>query len=109
MPALVVGASMASQFKEHGFPEVRGPNAARHSDLEFLNRVRIEKTATPREFMQPMMCFPPLDWAVIKRRFPELISRDPQIQRQAWTIFAAHPASEPYRTVEKRRRSGTSN
>ena len=100
---------MASQFKEHGFPEVRGPDAARRKHLEFIDRVRIEKTATPREFMQPMCCIPPLDWAVLKHRFPELICPDAEIQAQAWAVFLAHPASEPYRTNEKRRRSGTGN
>lgn len=99
---------MRSQFKEHGFPEARGPNAARHNHLEFVNRVRIESTANNREFMQPMCSIPPLDWAVLKRRFPELINPDAQIQRQAWDTFLAHPASEPYRINEKRRRSGTS-
>ncbi len=94
---------MASQFKEHGFPEARGPNAERRSHLEFLNRVRIEKTAQPREFMQPMCCIPLLDWAVLKVRIPELVSPDIQIKMNAWRIFMAHPASEPYRTVEKRR------
>ncbi len=97
---------MTSQFKEHGFPEVRGPNAERHNHLDFLNRVRIEETAKNREFMQPMVSIPPLDWAVLKRRFPELVAPDPQIQRQAWDVFLAHPASEPYRIKEKRRRCG---
>lgn len=100
---------MDHQFKEHGFPEVRGPNAERRKHLEFLNRVRIEKTATPREFMQPMVCIPPFDWAVLKHRFPELIAPDPEIQRQAWRVFMAHPVSEQYRTIETRRRSGQSN
>ena len=100
---------MASQFKEHGFPEVRGPNPERRKHLEFIDRVRIEKTATPREFMQPMCCIPPQDWAVLKVRFPELIAPDAQIQAQAWAVFLAHPASLQYRTTEARRRSGTNN
>lgn len=98
---------MASQYHEHGFPEERGPNRERHKHLEFMQRVRIEETSRDLEFMHPVMCFPPLDWAVIKRRFPELISPDPQIQRLAWEVFEAHPASEPYRVKEKRRRCGT--
>ena len=69
---------MSNQHKQHGFPEVRGPNAARHNHLAFIDRVRIEKTATPREFMQPMCCIPALDWAVLKVRFPELISPEAQ-------------------------------
>ena len=100
---------MSNQHNEHGFPEIRGPNAARRNHLEFLDRVRIEKTATPREFMQPMCSIPPLDWAVLKRRFPELISPDHEIKTNAWRVFMAHPASEQYRTNEKRRRSGSSN
>ncbi len=100
---------MVHQFNDHGFPETRGPNAERHNHLEFINRVRIEQTAKPREFMQPMCCIPPLDWAVLKNRFPELISPDAQIKTHAWRVFMAHPASEPYRTVEKRRRSGAGN
>ena len=92
-----------SQFKEHGFPEKRGPNRARHNHLEFMNRVRIETAADNREFMGPMMCIPALDWAVLKVRFPELICPDPQIQKQAWDVFAAHPASEPYRTKFRKR------
>ena len=98
---------MAHQFKKYGFPEVRGPNAARHKHLEFLHRVRIEKTATPREFMNPMCSIPGLDWAVLKIRFPELISPDHQIKTNAWRVFMAHPVSEPYRTIETRWRNGT--
>ncbi len=98
-----------SQFNDFGFPETRGPNAERRRHLEFLSRVRIEETPRDLEFMRAMCCIPPLDWAVLKRRFPELISPDPQIQNLAWQIFMAHPASEPYRVWEKRRRCGTGN
>ena len=98
-----------SQFKEHGFPEKRGPNRERRNHLEFINRIRIENVAVAREFMQPMCSIPPLDWAVLKVRFPELVSPDPQIKTLAWHVFMAHPASEPYRIQEKRRRSGTNN
>ncbi len=90
-----------SQFKDFGFPEVRGPNRARRNHLAFMDRVRLEKVATTREFMGPMCCIPPLDWSVLKVRFPELIAPDPQIQKQAWDIFMAHPASLPYRTKER--------
>ena len=100
---------MASQFKEHGFPEKRGPNRERHNHLEFINRVRVEDVAKPREFMQPMCSIPPLDWAVLKRRFPELMSPDAQIKQQAWRVFLLHPASEPYRIKETRRQCGTGN
>lgn len=100
---------MINQFKEHGFPEKRRANPARKKHLELVHRARIEKTPRDLEFMQPMLSIPPLDWAVIKVRFPELLSHDAQIQRLAWDIFLAHPASEPYRMKEKRRRSGTSN
>lgn len=98
-----------NQFKDFGFPEVRGPNRARRTHLGFLHRVRLEKTATNREFMGPMCCIPALDWAVIKVRFPELICKDAQIQKQAWDTFLAHPASMPYRTKERTRRSGLDN
>ena len=98
-----------SQFKDFGFPEKRGPNRARRTHLGFMNRVRIEKIAPNREFMGPMCCIPPLDWAVLKVRFPELIAPDPQIQKQAWDTFLAHPASLPYRSKERTRRSGISN
>lgn len=98
---------MDSQYKQFGFPETREPNAERRRHLEFINRVRIEQTASTREFMGPMACIPALDWAVLKVRFPELISPDQQIQKQAWDVFMAHPASEPYRTKETRRVCGT--
>ncbi len=100
---------MASQYKKHGFPETRGPNRQRRNFLNFLDRVRIEDTARVLDFMAPMASIPALDWAVLKRRFPELVSRDPQIQKHAWDVFMAHPASEPYRTKEKRRTSGSNN
>ncbi len=100
---------MASQYNEHGFPETRPINGARRKHLEFVHRVRSEKVAVNREFMGPMLSIPPLDWSVLKLRFPELISRDPQIQKHAWDVFMAHPASEPYRTKERRRHGGTSN
>ncbi|MEE8481714.1 MAG: hypothetical protein V3S12_00040 [Acidiferrobacterales bacterium] len=74
--------------------------------MELINRVRIESTAQNREFMGPMMSIPPLDWAVLKVRIPELICSDAQIQKRAWDVFAAHPASLPYRTKERRRTSG---
>lgn len=96
-----------SQFKKHGFPETRGPNAARRNHLETMQRVRIEETPRKLDFMGPMACIPALDWEVLKRRFPELISPDTQIQKQAWDIFMAHPASEPYRVKERRRTCGT--
>lgn len=93
-----------SQFNEHGFPETRPPNVARKNHLDFLARVRIENTPRSIEFMGPMACIPALDWAVLKVRFPELISPDTQIQKHAWSIFMAHPASEPYRVKERKRR-----
>lgn len=92
-----------SQFKEHGFPETRPPNVVRQKHLEMMARVRIENTARTLEFMGPMACIPDLDWAVLKVRFPELISPDTQIQKHAWNIFMAHPASEPYRSKERKR------
>ncbi len=92
-----------SQFKEHGFPETRPPNVARKNHLDFLARVRIENTPRILDFMAPMASIPPLDFEVLKVRFPELISRDTQIQKHAWNIFMAHPASEPYRTKERKR------
>ncbi len=91
------------QYNEHDFPEKRGPNRERKKHLELIHRVRVEETAKSREFMGPMMSIPPLDWSVLKVRFPELISLDPQIQKHAWDTFAAHAASEPYRTQFRKR------
>jgi hypothetical protein len=99
---------MANQHKDYGFPEVRGPNAERRNHLEFIDRVRIEGTAGNREFMQPMCSIPPLDWAVLKVRFPELISPDAQIKTNAWRVFMSHSVSAPYRTKERRRVNGSS-
>lgn len=96
-----------SQFKDFGFPEVRGPNRARRDHLQFMDRVRIEQTATNRDFMGPMCCIPAQDWKVLKLRFPELICQDAQIKKQAWDVFMAHPASLPYRTKERVRGNGT--
>lgn len=99
---------MEHQFKKYGFPETRGPNRERARHLQTIDRVRIEKTAVNREFMGPMACIPPLDWTILKVRFPELISPDAQIQKHAWNVFMAHPASEPYRIKERRRTCGES-
>ncbi len=97
------------QFREFGFPELRGPNRARRDHLQFMDRVRKESVANNREFMGPMCSIPALDWAILKVRFPELIAPDPQIQKQAWDVFMAHPASLSYRTTERTRHSGRSN
>ena len=92
------------QFKDFGLPEERGPSVQRHKQLELVKRVRIEDTARDIDFAGAIACIPPLDWAILKKRFPELISPDPQIQRIAWNVFLRHPASEPYRTKERRRK-----
>lgn len=98
-----------SQFKDFGFPEIRGPNKDRRDHLALMDRIRIESTATNRDFMGPMCCIPALDWSILKVRFPELICPDPQIQKQAWDTFLAHSASLPYRSKERRRDVGKSN
>lgn len=92
------------QFNEHGFPETRGPNAERKRHLDLVNRVRIEQPQRDLGFAGLMLSIPPLDWAVLKVRFPELICGDHQIQKQAWDVFMRHEACAPYRVKERRRR-----
>ncbi len=91
-----------NQFKQHGFPETRGPNAERRRHLELVNRVRIEQPQRDLGFAGLMASIPPLDWAVLKVRFPELVASDHEIQRQAWNVFMRHPASEPYRVTKRK-------
>ena len=93
--------NLMNQNREIGFPELRPANTERKKHLDMVKGVRKDNSARDMEFMAPMMSIPPLDWAVLKRRFPELIAPDAQIQKQAWNVFMKHPASEPYRVKEQ--------
>jgi hypothetical protein len=94
------------QFKEHGFPETRGPNAERKRHLELVDRVRTEQPQRDLGFAGLVASIPPLDWAVLKIRFPELVCGDSEIEHQAWAVFLKHPASEPYRVTRRKVRRG---
>lgn len=100
---------MTSQFKEHGFPEQRGPNTERHKHLELVNRVRVEQPQPKLDWGNLMLSIPPLDWAVLRVRFPELECEDSEIMRQAWQVFMRHPASEPYRVAKRKFHNGANH
>lgn len=87
------------QYKDFGMPEKRGPNAERQAILENNKRIRIEQPQVKLDSMKAMCSIPPLDWAILKVRFPELISPDHEIKKQAWITFYRHPVSEPYRVT----------
>ena len=89
------------QFNELGMPEKRGPNAERQAILEENARIRIEQPQIALNSMKGMCRIPPMDWAVLKHRFPELVSPDHEIKRAAWITFYRHPVSEPYRVLPK--------
>lgn len=92
---------MPHQFKEFGFPEVRRKNPIRHGQLELNNILRNQHEVKSRDWGKLMVTIPPLDWAVLQVRFPELVSPDHEIMKKAWGVFMAHPASEPYRVKHK--------
>lgn len=89
-----------NQYKQFGFPEIRGPNKDRHAVLERNARIRIEQPQVALPGMKMALTIPLLDWAVLRVRFPELDCSDAQIRRQAWVTFHNHPASEPYRMTK---------
>ena len=95
-----------SQFKQFGFPDYphkRAPNQQRRAHLEKWKAVRNENPHRELEWGAPMLAIPPLDWAVLKVRFPDLISPDHEIKKRAWNKFLASPLSEPYRSKERSR------
>lgn len=87
------------QFKELGLPEDRPANKDRQMVLEDNHRIRVEQPQRKLPNMMAMCRIPLLDWAVLKVRFPELVSPDHEIKKNAWLTFYRHPVSEPYRVT----------
>jgi hypothetical protein len=46
---------------------------------------------------------PELDYAIITRRFPDLMSPDHEIKRRAWVKFAQSSLADPYRVTDRSR------
>ena len=87
------------QFDELGLPEERPANKERVEILENNARIRVEQPQRKLKNMMALCSIPPLDWAVLKIRFPELISPDHEIKKNAWITFYRHPVSAPYRVT----------
>lgn len=86
-----------NQYKEFGLPETREANKCREHDLKLLKHIRDNKLHRKLDWGYHAFAIPPMDWAVIKIRFPDLVSKDAQIMNQAWAKFRADPISMPYR------------
>lgn len=89
------------------------PNHERAALLESLARARADTNTRPATGGDPdpigymALAIPPLDYAVITRRFPDLVSKDKEISLKAWKKFCRSPESLPYRTdasIGKRQR-----
>ena len=92
-----------SQFEKYGLPERRSANKDRQESLEKLAQVRKDDSSRKQDWGYLACSIPPLDWAVIKVRLPDLMSPDAQIKNQAWAKFLNSPESLPYRVQEGRR------
>lgn len=76
----------------------RAPNPERKRVLELNQSVRqAHEQMAHLDIGSLVLQIPELDYYVLMRRFPELDSRDAEIQRKAWDKFLRDPRSEPYR------------
>lgn len=96
----------------------RGPNPQRAAGLAALQRMR-ETDGRPqklalgpearREFGEADwgyvgLCIPELDYAVLTRTNPDLISKDHETRNRAWQKFMNSPESLPYRPDHRGRK-----
>ena len=81
----------------------RGKNRQRESVLQRLDRRRRDGSrpevlnSDEGTFGYSALNIPELDYYVLMQRFPELNSKDSDIQKRAWQKFCRDPASLPYR------------
>lgn len=93
------------QAQQFGIPEftTRTGNPDRRRILEGVRRIREGIDPKPKTlgsgggFGGVMLTIPEFDFAVIRRMFPDLASRDHEIRRKAWLRFRNSVFSEPYR------------
>lgn len=51
------------------------------------------------------MRIPTEDWAILRRRFPDLEAKDPEIREAAWREFSASELGELYRVTRSPRQA----
>lgn len=92
------GINMEHQFKQFGLP--RGPrtgNQRRKRGLNYLQDLRRRGGLGHQEWASVMLSIPELDFYVLTKRYPDLISPDQQIANKAMDKFLRSPESAPYR------------
>jgi hypothetical protein len=99
-------ARTLSQFRMFGFPEgTKRGNETRRQVLTLNKELR--NLSTPLKHMDwgsLMLNIPELDFYVITKRYPELLSPDAEISTKAYDKFLRSPESEPYRVRRTDRR-----
>lgn len=93
-------ARTLSQYRMFGFPNdgTKRGNSDRRGVLEQNKRLR--NRANPlghQPWGSSVLHIPELDFYVLARRHPELMSPDAEINKKAWDKFLASSESEPYR------------
>jgi hypothetical protein len=88
-----------SQFKLFGFPSgTKAGNAARKATLNLNKELR--NLTDPLGHMpwgSTILQIPELDFYVLVKRYPELVSPDPEISTKAFDKFLRSSESLPYR------------
>lgn len=75
----------------------RNGNVKRRKGLDELRKLRNDGGLGHQDFGSVVLSIPELDFAVLQRRYPDLISRDNETNKRAWLKFLASPESAPYR------------
>lgn len=93
------------QYRKFGLPGnhalQKQARQARKRHLEMVRSIREGTRSKPANFSSTLervaLSIPELDFAVLKVRYPELVSTDRETRDRAWQKFVMSPESEPYR------------
>jgi hypothetical protein len=78
-------------------------NQERHDGLVALYELRKRGGAAPMDFGVVELSIPTLDYEVITRRYPDLVSPDAEISKRAWDKFIQSSESSIYKTRRAKR------
>jgi hypothetical protein len=92
-------ARQRSQFKLYGFPSgSKKGNAGRKEVLNLNKELRnLTNPLGHQPWGSTILQIPELDFYVLVKRYPDLMSADAEISTRAYDKFLRSPESEPYR------------
>jgi len=95
---VVVMAYKENQFRDFGLPRgTRTGNPQRRKGLDYLRSLRARGGLHHQEWGTVMLSIPELDFYVITKRYPDMLSPDMEIANKAMDKFLRSPESAPYR------------